>query len=479
MPNFVSVGREDPMSTLCRMVIDTKYEDLPSNVVNCAKRSILDTLAVTIGGSAMEAIPAVVDLVKEKGGKPESVIPFYGGKVPASEAALAIGPMSRAMDMGDVHEEALHCSEYTVPTLLAATGLKDKVTGKEFITAYVVGQEILVRVGIAFKGASRGLPVGRSTGHCIFGSVAAAGKLVSLSLDELENAQGIARVMTQPHDSAMFHPPTSMVRVHHGFVCQDAINVCLLAKRGITGPRQEVLVGARGYLGFAKWETDPDALTRGLGKEWEMLNVMMKPYASCKCTHTAIGGILDQMAEHNFGGGDIASIDIDESSVNWAAVCTPREVKWNPQTVAECQFSLPYVVATAAYDKEVFLNSYTPQARARQDVRDLMRKIRSREDPRLPEWAARVKTILKDGRKYSKEYIYVKGHPKNPFTEEELVDKFKKCVPYSAYKLSDAIADSLLEALFRLEKVDDVVSALLLPLTPTVEANLTTEIKKV
>ena len=464
MPKFVLVGQEDPMSTLCRMVTDTKYEDLPSNVVNYAKYSILDTMAVTIGGSAMEGIPAIVDLVKSKGGKPESIIPFYGGKVPASEAGFAIGPMSRAMDLGDVHEEALHSSEYTVPALLAAAGLKDKVTGKEFITAYVVGQEVLIRIGIAIKATSKGVPMGRGGGgHYIFGPVAAAGKLLGLNLEELENAEGIAREMTQPHDAAILG--TLMVRTHHGFVCQDAINACLLAKRGITGPRREVLVSPKGYLGFAKWETAPSVLTKGLGEEWEMLNTMMKPYSTCKCTHTSIGGILDQMKENNVKVEDIATIDLDESSTN-LNVYTPREVRWNPQTVPECQFSLPYVVATAAYDKEVFLNSYTSQAMARQDVRDLMTRISVREEPSLPPFAARVNTTLKDGRKYSKEYIFVKGHPKNPFTEQELVNKFKKCVPYSAYELSDGVVDSVIKALLSLEEVDDVVSALLLPLTP-------------
>jgi 2-methylcitrate dehydratase PrpD len=106
------------------MVIETKYEDFPDSVVTRAKHSILDTMAVIVGGSSMDGIPAVVDLVKEKEGKQESVIPFYGGRVPASEAGLAIGPMARAMDCGEVHEEAGHNSEYILPVMLAAMGLK-------------------------------------------------------------------------------------------------------------------------------------------------------------------------------------------------------------------------------------------------------------------------------------------------------------------------------------------------------------------
>jgi len=172
------------------------------------------------------------------------------------------------------------------------------------------------------------------------------------------------------------------------------------------------------------------------------------------------------MREHNFKAGDIAEIHTDQCSRNWAVVCIPEEVKWNPQTVPECQFSLPYTVATAAYDKDIFLDSYTPQAMARRDVRDLMTMISAKEEPSLAEFAARVHTTLKNGRKYSKEYIYVKGHPSNPFTEQELIDKFKRCVPYSACKLGDAVTDSVIKALLSLEKVDDIVDALLLPLTP-------------
>jgi 2-methylcitrate dehydratase PrpD len=95
-----------------------------------------------------------------------------------------------------------------------------------------------------------------------------------------------------------------------------------------------------------------------------------------------------------------------------------------------------------------------------------MTRISAREDSGLPKWAARVHTTLKDGRQLSKVYLHVKGHPNNPFTEEELVHKFKRCVPYSAYTLSDSVVDSVLRALLNLEEVDDVIGDILLPLTP-------------
>jgi len=447
------------------MVVETEYQDLPDNVVSLAKKAILDTLAVIIGGSFMDGISSVVDLVKDKGGKPESLIPFYGGSVPASEAALAIGPMARAMDLGHVHRYAGHNSEYTIPALLAAVGLRERVSGKEFITAYTLGQEVLIRIGDAYR-FWEASPIVSIGGHYIFGPVASVGKILNLTLNELENAEGIAYQMSQPYSMAMYSPATLIVRVHHGFVCQDAINCCLLSQKGITGPRQEVLAGNKGYLASAKWETDARVLTEELGEKWHMLTITSKLYTSCHCTHASIDGILQQMDEYNFTFDDIDTIHTEQSPGNWAIVCTPKEVKWDPQTVAECQFSLPYCIATAAFDRNIFLESFSAKARARREIRDFMNRISAEEDTDLPERAARVHTTLKDGRKFSGEYLYPRGHIKNPITEEAIIEKFRRCAQYSAYPLGDSTIDLLINTIQNLDTVDDVVEALLIPLTP-------------
>lgn len=466
MTTFPIHGSEDPMRTLCRMVVQTSLDDLPDDVIRHAKHTLLDAIAVMIGGSGMDGIPAVVDLVKDRGGKPESVIPFYGGMVPAAEAALAIGPMPRAMDCGDLHEEAGHVSEYIVASLLAAAGLRPAVTGAEFLTALVVGQEVLIRIGMAYRLISGAVKDNDSGGHYIFGAVAAVGKLLGLSQEQLENAQGIARTMTQPHTMGIYAPATLMVRVHHGLVCQAAITACQLAERGITGPRDEVLTGANGYLRTARWPTDPEALIRGLGEQWSVREIITKGHSACYFSHSSIDGIIEQMRTHGFAVDDIAAIHIDVSTSGWRAVCEPTYEKWRPRTVPECQFSLPYAVATAAFDRRVFLRSYSAQARERADVRELMGRITAAQDPSVSEWGARLTTTLRDGREITTEHVYVKGHPNNPFSEQDLIDKFGMCVPFSVFPLGEDVVDMVIRNVLDLEKIDDVVAAILLPLTP-------------
>ena len=467
MNNSVSSDQTDHMKQLCKLVVETSFEDLPDEVVHHARRSLLDTLAVTIGGSAMDGIPDVIDFVREKGGKPESLIPVFGGRVPASEAGLAIGPMARAMDYGDMNMVAGHCSEYILPSLLATLGLRERVSGKEFMTAYVLGQEVLIRVGTAMQAIEDLSRTGGVGGHYIFGCVAAVAKLLEFSPDELEEAQGIAFTMTQPHLGLIYRPPTLMIRVHHGFVCQDAINACLLARRGITGPRHGVLSAQTGYLSFARWETDIDASTTNLGVHWEATNIMMKRYPCVASTQGAIDALLKQMEQHGFSADDISGIEM-EVDIDYGAFLATKsgnEMTWNPKTVKECQFSSPYGLAVAAYTGDLFLDSYAPEMRMRQDVRDLMARMSIMENTRLPKRVVNLTTTLSDGRKFSQEQVYPKGHQKNPLTDQGIVEKFRKCAAHSAFPLSRDVIDSVVESIHRLETVDDISKAIVSPVT--------------
>ena len=116
---------------------------------------------------------------------------------------------------------------------------------------------------------------------------------------------------------------------------------------------------------MARWKTHPELLTDGLGVKWEQLNILRKSYTACHCTHTAADGIIAQMAENQFAPKDIENIHIEESTINYSVAVVPKDLKWNPQTIPECQFSLPYIVAMAAYEGDIFLDAYTPEARRR------------------------------------------------------------------------------------------------------------------
>ena len=474
-------GEDEPLTTLARFVVDTRFEDLTPEVVHFAKRLAIDTLSVTIGGSAQEAMPELVDYVHEMGGKPECPLPFYGGRYPASSVALALASMSRALDMGDVHlgwpqygfSVVGHTAEYTFPTLLAVAGIKPRVDGREFITAFAVSTEVLVRIGAAANNTASGRVLGLpgnfdQGGWFIFGAVAAAARLLGLSVAQTVNAFGMARCMTQTHDMKSMSPASHMVRVHHGFVAKNAIDVCRLALRGINGPH-DVMLGYRGFL-FAitrgLWPAKPELLTKDLGSAWFFTQTCIKPFSACKATHNAATAILLLQDRHGFGGADIDSIHAAVSLNTLELCCRPTEAKWNPQSDQNAQFSLPYVMSVVAFERRFMIDGFKPEMRAREDVRGLMANVTAECDPAVGVLDARVTLRLRDGRAFSAYCNDCKGTPTMPLTDEEWRERLHDLCRYAACPISRSTADRLLETVFHLERCDDVVRDIILPLTP-------------
>ena len=57
-----------------------------------------------MAGSSAPGCDTVVDYIEECGGKEESTIMVYGGRVPSSNAAFANSIMGHALDFDDTHD---------------------------------------------------------------------------------------------------------------------------------------------------------------------------------------------------------------------------------------------------------------------------------------------------------------------------------------------------------------------------------------
>ena len=457
---------QEQMDQLYHWILESKYEDFPAELVAYAKMLMLDVLGCIIGGSKEEAIPEVINFVKEHGDTKESYLPIFGGQYSAAMVGFALGSMARSLDFGDVHMQGSHTSEYVFPTLLAATGLKNKVTGSDLLNAFVVGNEVLIRMGIASNWKDAIVNQIYRGGHFIFGVIAAVAKLLDLNQHELNNAMGMAIGKIQPHHTPLILKyPSHMVRLHHGFIAQDAINICLLAKKGLTGPNN-VILGEGGFLDrFPKSMRNPDAVIKNLGKTWHVLETSMKPYPACKCTHTGIEALLLLMKEHKFKAEDIQNIHVKESSFSYSIVCVPEDKVYKPTTKAESQFSLPYVLSIAAINQNVWLDSYTPELRNRADVKAMMKKITFEKDSSLPNITAVITIKLNNGNEYKKEVIYPKGdRVHNPITREELLEKFHRLLSNSANPINSNVTKLLIDAVDNIEKIDDVEKEIIFPL---------------
>ena len=473
MKKFSRLNNEDGINTLCRMVSELEYDDIPEDVKQLAKELILDTIGCMIGGHGQFPLPEIAKHVQKKGGVEESYVMFHGGKkIPAEEAAMAMGPMPRALDWAAIHPEAMHSVEHTLPPMLSALGYLDstegkRVSGKDFLTAFVAAQEVLIRIGMGFRG-NIGVQQGRSNGHYIFGSIAGVGRLLGLSNAQLENAEGIGRNMTQPHDMATYHPITHMVKVHQGFIAQDAIQACKFAKLGVTGPRNNVICGPMGYFGMANWPTDEDVVFDGLGEKWQQLGIEMKAYAGCKCLHCAVGAAEHIVKTNGLSLDEIKQVYVEDSTLNVRVSGGTMEEKLNPTDVFQRQFSVPYMVSTILHDDELIPQSFFDEPAARQEIKSFMEKVQITESKDLAPWRSRVTITTKDNSTFVKEMdpIELKGSVEHRYTQEELIHKFKTLAEMSVTDFSEETLDRLIDTVLHLEQSDDVLRDIVFALTP-------------
>ena len=131
---------------LARFVVRTTFEDLPEAIAQKAVRHILDSIgAGTAGAIAPET--TILTQTLHAAGEGSGAAPLWGRgeKMTPLNAALVNGTASHAFELDDTGG-CDHSGAVVVPAAVAALELAGRpVSGKEFITAVVLGYDIARR----------------------------------------------------------------------------------------------------------------------------------------------------------------------------------------------------------------------------------------------------------------------------------------------------------------------------------------------
>lgn len=405
--------------TLANFVADTDFEDIPSTAVEHAKLCILDWLGAALAGSIEEPAKIVFSIIKELGGREESTVVGTDIKTSCINAALANGVSGHAVELDDIHEEAIiHPAAPVLPAALAIAE-REGASGSDLITAIVLGYEVEIRIGMALNPAH--YKFWHTTGTCgTFGAAAAAGKILGLNGEEMVNAFGIAGTMA----AGLIEVFGTMSKpLNPGRAAMDGVMAALLAKRGFTSS-SAILEAEKGYCRATSEEVDYGKLTEGLGERFEIVNNIFKLHASCGHTHGAIDAMLHIVEKYK-----VKPSDVDEILVATYPIAVEVVGKnYEPRTASEAKFSLPYCVATALIHGRVGLKEFSEEKLKDQAVVELSKRVKVVVDPKLIDarlGCAKVALRTKSGEEYAYRVDVPRGYPKNPLTKLELEEKFK------------------------------------------------------
>ncbi|MDH2900823.1 MAG: MmgE/PrpD family protein [archaeon] len=437
---------------IAEFVCSTNYDDLPSTIVNCAKRGILDCLGVTIAGFTDKNSAAIREYVIEQGGKSESTILGTDTKVPCVNSALVNGYASHILDYDDTSFTMTgHPSVISYPPALAV-GEVTNATGKDFITAYVLSCEVACRLADAFtdKQYSKGW---HNTGTMgTFGATAAAGKLIGLDAEQMAHAFGIAASMCAGIKKNF---GTSCKAYHVGQSCSNGVRAAILAKLGLTSSF-EILEGKGGLADLLSGVLVSEKLD-SLGAPFtiEEPGYSMKLYPSCAFTHSAIDAVLQLRREHNVLDRDVALVEVGTS---YAAVDTL--IYSYVENGFQGKFSMQFCIAAALTFGQVTISEFSDAICKNPRVLSLMKRVKLYPDPSISskgysDNGATVKITLNNGQTLKSYVARPQGDPSAPLTNSQLNEKYASCLNYvNASRLSK----STLESVMRLESLTSLRS---------------------
>lgn len=449
---------------LAQFVSDTEFEDLPREAINAIKNVVLTILGTTMAGATAEGCEAVVNQVKEWGGKREATILIHGGEVPAYNAVFANSFMARALDVDDAMFPGIHVGASSVPTALATVELVGGCSGKEFLTALVLGHEVTSRMNSIsdYDGFD-------PTGVCtIFASTVAAGKILRLNSAQMLGALALA--FNRSGGSFQSNVDGSLaIRAIQGFASQGGIISVQLAQKGITGPRN-FIEGVHGYFHlFAKDKRNSSALTKGMGQKFGFSDkILFKKYPSCAATAGSTAAILELVREKNLTPEDITRIDIKVTPFPGVYQLVGHQFKIGKNPRVNAQFSIQYCVANALLRRSSKLQHFEESQVREPRIMELVKKVHVAPDPELdqgrPEFHLRteLKVTTEVGEVYHKVVDIPRGAPGNPLTDEEHQERFRDYVSYAGRPLPSENIDKIASMVGQLEEVEDVRS--LIPL---------------
>ncbi len=444
---------------LAQFVTDGKFEEIPPEAVATARNVVLTVMGTIIAGSNVTGIKTLVDKVRDWGGKKEATILMHGVRVPAQNAAFVNSTIARALDFDDAFIPGPHFGASTIPTAIAVTELIGGCSGKEFLTALILGSEVSARLNLNEEQYGGFDP----TGICsVFASSAIAGRLLRLNPKQMQNALALA--FNRCSGSFQSHISGSLaVRLNQGFASQNGIVSAQLAQINMTGPI-DFLSGIYGYFHlYGKDKSSAEGTVNGLGKQYKFVNTVFKKYPSCGATQASTDAILALISEHNLSPEEISSVDVQVTPGTYRLAGKRFEIGDNPRV--DGQFNIQYCVANALLRRSSRLEHFDEAAVKESKISDMTNKISVSGEPALNargHTALTMQVKTTGGMLYSKSVDIASGFPGNPLTRDDHIDRFRGCIEYARDYYPQQNINRIISFVNKLEDVEDV--RILLPL---------------
>lgn len=358
------------------------------------------------------------------GQKGKAVLVGRQQKISQEAAALYNGFQAHLLDLDDVHGDVRgHPSAVILSALMSAAA--PETSGARFLAAYIIGVEIMARLGKALNPYHYGRGWHNTA---TLGSIAAAGAICYLEDVETESFAQSMSVAATLAGGLRLQSGTPVKPLHAGIAARNAVNAYSWVKSGIYAEK-EFLFGKGAFLDVYGEQADPTELFLNWGQQWKIYDpgLWFKKYPFCSAAMAGADAAQQLYQLHFFKPEEIKRIAVGFFPGKDAALIV-RE----PKTGEEGRFSIEYITWLGVTGTSYTIDRFSPAAIS-SAVRDQLKKVERYEidqEGSLPYTKITVET--REGSSYSRQVIHPLGSPQNPLSLKDELEKLTMALGSSA-----------------------------------------------
>ena len=403
------------MTSLTDDIIDIAMrpaDQVPDLPLDFAKLSLLDWMTCGIAGTGEPLAVKLRRLAAGEGGQPLATV-LAGMRVPPRMAALVNGATSHALDYDDTHFAHVgHLSVGIYPAALAIAEMQD-ASAEEMITAFLLGAEGAIRVGMTLGRAHYNHGFHQTATAGAFGATLAAGRLLGLDSLQMRHALGLCATRA----SGLTSQFGSMGKPYNaGISAANGVECATLAGLGFTSA-DDGLMGHQGFVGAHLPGGGAVTGTDLALDSYKFPDNKYKLHACCHGLHPMIEALQASEAAVGVPLDDIRSFSLS-TNPRWLAVCDIKR----PRTGLEVKFSYNWLAGMTLRgdntgDDRLFTDTIAGEA----ELGRFAERISVTGDDQLTDLQARGEISLTDGRA-----IPVWFDLADPFAPEVLAEKLQR-----------------------------------------------------
>src|ERR1700722_19237157 len=371
---------------LANWVIKTRLEDIPDDVRREALRAIVNYPGCALGGSPDPAVNIAMQAFAPFFGPPTAKILGRPERVDPLHAALMNGISSHVYDYDDTTPKNYIHPSSPVASAQFAYASANKVTGRDFVHAFILGFEAESRIGNSVYPAHYDVGWHITGTAGVFGAAVAIGKLIGLSEQQMIWAIGLAATQA----AGLREMFGSMAKsLHPGRAAQNGYASALLAQAGFTSGERG-LEGARGFAAVQAAKYDLSKITAGLGVDFDLRANTYKPFPCGIVNHPTIDGAIQIHNEYRPAPETIAAVRLRVAPLV-LDLCNQTNITRGLQG----KFSVYHAAAIGLVRGKAGIQEYTDAAVNDPDIKHVRERATAMGDSSITEDQANIEVELK------------------------------------------------------------------------------------